>query len=73
MVKVYPNPAKDILTIQMPETPDNIKVRLNNLMGQTLLETQSKMLNISSIKNGIYMVNIKTPDFELNRKVIVSK
>ena len=73
MVKVYPNPAKDILTIQMPETPDNIKVRLNNLMGQTLLETQSKTLIVSSIKNGIYMVNIKTPGFELNRKVIVSK
>ncbi|MEI8047314.1 MAG: T9SS type A sorting domain-containing protein [Bacteroidota bacterium] len=72
-VNIYPNPVKDILTIQMPETSDNIKVRLNNLMGQTLLESQSNTLNVSNINNGIYLLNIKTRDFELNKKVIISK
>ncbi|MEI6750196.1 MAG: T9SS type A sorting domain-containing protein, partial [Bacteroidota bacterium] len=72
-VNIYPNPAKDILTIQMPETAVDFKVRLLNLIGQTLLESQSNTLNVSNIKNGIYLLNIKTADFELNKKVIISK
>ncbi len=72
-VKVYPNPAKDILYIQIPEREVDFKVRLIDLTGQTLLESQSNTLNVSNIKNGIYLLNIKTPDFELNKKVIISK
>ena len=72
-VKVYPNPAKDILYIQIPEREVDFKVRLIDLTGQTLLESQSTTLNVSNIKNGIYLLNIKTPDFELNKKVIISK
>ena len=72
-VNVYPNPAKDILYIQIPEREVDFKVRLIDLTGQTLLESQSTTLNVSNIKNGIYLLNIKTPDFELNKKVIISK
>ena len=72
-VNVYPNPAKDILYIQIPEREVDFKVRLIDLTGQTLLESQSNTLNVSNIKNGIYLLNIKTPDFELNKKVIISK
>jgi len=73
LVNIYPNPAKDILTIQIPETDNDFRISLIDLMGQPLLETQSNTLNVSNIKNGIYMVNIKTPSYAVNKKVIINK
>lgn len=72
-VAIYPNPASEELKIQIPESEGVFRVRLISIMGQTILETQSDLLNVSKIQNGIYLVNIRTSHYEINRKIIISR
>jgi len=73
LIAVYPNPASIELKFSIPESSGAYRVRLINLMGQTLLETQSNSLNVSDIRNGIYLINIRTTSYEVNKKVIISR
>lgn len=59
---VYPNPANTQITISSKETPIS-EVAIFNVLGQKVLdfnfdETNSEKLNISSLKSGVYIVQI---------------
>ena len=56
---ISPNPAKDYVTIN----GTNIKqVIISDMSGRVLIRTTEKKINISSLNNGVYMVNIETMD-----------
>lgn len=51
---IFPNPAKDVITIQSLE---NESVIIKNMVGQTLLEAETNTkIDISSLPSGIYMI-----------------
>jgi hypothetical protein len=56
---MYPNPAKDVLTIQGANTID--KVTLYNTLGQQVLEVRPNIetanINVEQLQSGVYMVN----------------
>lgn len=54
---VYPNPTSDLLYIQSSEILKSATV-INNL-GQIVLKTNEKELNISQLSKGIYVLNIE--------------
>jgi hypothetical protein len=70
-VKLYPNPANDILNI---ETTLELKsIEIFNIQGQKVLESNQKQINVSNLSNGMYMVKIQ--DLESNlvtKKVIIN-
>jgi len=79
-VKVFPNPAKDKITIILPESMEQFQINLINMLGQTILQTQSNLsagqagnMDVSSIPNGIYFINIKTAKDEINKKVVINR
>jgi hypothetical protein len=72
-VRIYPNPASDKITIKLPNEVDRFQAKLMNSLGQTVLQSQSKEIDVSGLSNGIYFLNIKTSTFEINKKVIVRK
>jgi len=54
---ISPNPAKDYITIN----GSTIKqITLGDISGRILISTKEKKINISSLLNGLYMVNIET-------------
>jgi predicted MPP superfamily phosphohydrolase len=58
-LKIYPNPAKDLVEIETEEAIELI--RLFSMNGQELLSQKGgKSLSLSSINNGIYTLNVKT-------------
>ena len=67
---VYPNPTKDILTI---ETRLNIEVELYNIMGEIIKLDNSKRIDLSSYPNGIYNLVIKYDQIVINKKIIKTK
>ena len=73
VAEVYPNPAKDKLTIAMKENAPIVQVRLINIIGQTLLETQATVIDVSNIPTGIYYVSIRTANGECNKKVVITR
>jgi hypothetical protein len=70
---LYPNPATDQLFVQTTDSGIVPQLRLISLTGQTLLEARSSQLDVSAIRNGIYVMNIKTPGREINQKLIISR
>lgn len=60
-IKVYPNPAKDVLNIDLPNSTDTYTLTLYSLLGKTVLHAQldnSGPIDVSAIPSGMYLFNI---------------
>ena len=73
-VEVYPNPAKDVLTVKA----ENLNsVVVYNSLGQRVfaqdVEANETTINMSDFEAGIYMVRIVANGNEVTRKVSVVK
>lgn len=77
-VKVYPNPADDIINIALPEEGknQNVVVSLYDQAGKKVLskEYRSKEISISigSLIPGFYNLNLKIGSVTLSKKIIVN-
>ncbi|WP_430410231.1 CARDB domain-containing protein [Kordia sp.] len=64
-IKIYPNPAQDILTINLGRTYSKVNLEIYNIVGQRIntLEFETKQIltiNTSLLSSGIYFFKIKT-------------
>ena len=59
---VYPNPAKDNLTIDIPAGKEIADVQLFNMTGQMVLQSRSQNINVSSLAYGAYVLKGTTTD-----------
>jgi len=67
-IVVYPNPTKDIITI---ETRLEIDVELYDIMGKKVIsESNTKRLDLSHLPNGLYNMVILYNDIRFSKKVI---
>jgi hypothetical protein len=55
-IRIYPNPATSHVTI---DYNGKIEVAIYNALGQSLLKTQNKIIDMSAFNNGIYLFIIK--------------
>ncbi|WP_375563263.1 T9SS type A sorting domain-containing protein [Bernardetia sp. OM2101] len=73
-LKVFPNPVKDILTVQTKEKGSLV---LYNAKGQVLIEKQiqnfENEIDISHFASGLYMIIFSTEKGQVYQKVIISK
>ncbi|WP_338793425.1 T9SS type A sorting domain-containing protein [Bernardetia sp. MNP-M8] len=73
-LKIYPNPANNMLTIQ---TQEKGKLILYNTKGQTLIEkniqSNQNEIDISRFANGLYILVFSTEKGQTYQKVIVQK
>lgn len=70
-IKIYPNPAKEQVSISGSE---NSKVLITNQYGKVVYENNLSgelMINIANWKKGIYFVNIHTSERKTVKKLIV--
>lgn len=67
-VRIYPNPAQNILHIESENTIK--KVSVFNMVGQNILNTNEETLNISNLTNGIYMLKVETDKGTVTKKFI---
>ncbi len=72
-VSVYPNPVKDMMTLQGSSTIENVTV--TNMVGQVVLSQKAEdttvTINTSSLKSGVYNVRINMTSGSVNRKIVV--
>ncbi len=63
---VYPNPAKDFILLQNDGTGKKL-IRIFTLSGNLVktITTQSKRIDVSDLRSGIYLMNISTNDRDL--------
>ncbi|WP_312825021.1 T9SS type A sorting domain-containing protein [Epilithonimonas sp.] len=60
-IKLYPNPVKDILKINLSDNENINEINIYNVAGQKL-KTISKQteINVESLSKGVYLIDIKT-------------
>ncbi|RLD27723.1 MAG: hypothetical protein DRI70_04260 [Bacteroidetes bacterium] len=66
-IGIYPNPVQNILHIS---SSDRIHFSLTDLAGTTLMTTSDNQIDLSSLKEGIYIAVIRSNDRITTQKII---
>ena len=66
---VYPNPAKDQITISTNAT--NIKVNIFTLTGQKIITTTSKTIETTTLAKGCYIIEVNSDNIIKRKKLII--
>jgi len=74
-LQIYPNPAKNILTIENKENVIIQSITLTNMNGQIIKQfaTDSATLDITDINSGTYFLKISCENGDLMNKIVIEK
>ncbi len=74
-VRIYPNPARDVLNLYIAGHSENITVQIYNSMGSVMesftMESIDKQIDLSRYSKGIYFIRINDGGKVMLRKFIV--
>jgi Secretion system C-terminal sorting domain len=73
-IKIYPNPAQDFVSIDMPSNYQNPQLSIYNLTGQLVARKQitaNQQIPISELGNGMYIFVIQSGDKVIGRQRVV--
>ncbi|MEB3393581.1 leucine-rich repeat protein [Flavobacterium psychrophilum] len=70
-LKIYPNPASEILNIALQEGLQLEKVNFYNTLGQLIKTTNHSEINVSSFAKGNYFVEIITNQGKAKKTIII--
>ena len=69
-LSIYPNPAKDIFTIEGSYK----SVDVFDILGNLVLSSEAMLnIDVSELSNGIYMLNINTENGVSTQKITITK
>jgi hypothetical protein len=72
-IKVFPNPAKDILRVQLPADVKGAQISLVNILGETVASTNLLELNVSNLASGIYFVHVSGENINTSKKISIQR
>lgn len=74
-ISIYPNPASDILNIELPENLSNSEITVFNLLGQKVFSAELNgthlTLDISTWEKGIYLVRTDNTAASQLKKLVI--
>lgn len=76
---IYPNPAKETVTILLPGIPEEINLKIVDMLGETLVEETirsktetKKIVHVEKFAKGIYSVILETNKEKLVKKLVIN-
>ena len=69
-IVLYPNPASDLLRIEMPDNFTLEKVRIYNALGQLILQSNTADFSVTRLATGVHFVEIETSERTFHKKFI---
>lgn len=69
-VSVYPNPVKDIVNINLPNTINSVEVNMYTITGQLVLSSDKTQIDISKLNAGMYMMQIQSENGSVTKRII---
>lgn len=73
-VKIYPNPAKDILNIDLPNHVKTFSFELTDLSGRSLLQSENQTkVAVSGLSMGTYLATVTAGGASVTKKIIIEK
>jgi hypothetical protein len=73
ITKIYPNPTRDYINIEIPEQQKNINTQIYTIDGKLLNENtieNHEQINVSNLKEGIYIIKATTNNHTYTGKFI---
>ncbi|WP_326983454.1 M28 family peptidase [Chryseobacterium sp. MYb264] len=72
-LKIYPNPAKDILNIEIPDSKiKDFRFEITDLSGRVILQRNNETkIDVSSLSKGAYLGILKVNNEKVVRKVLI--
>ena len=71
-IKVFPNPANSIININSKVLVDRVEVY--DILGKLMFSESknTKNLDVSSLKSGLYILNIYSESYKIVKKIVVN-
>jgi hypothetical protein len=76
-IKVYPNPARETVNINLPSSFESVKVKLTNILGAVVydekLNNNKEKMTISLANNpkGVYFLTVESNNEKVTRKLVI--
>jgi hypothetical protein len=72
-VKIYPNPTSNLINLNFVSPIIKFESILFDEVGNQVLISNQKQIDISTLPNGVYVLSIKTDNWQKSQKIIISK
>lgn len=77
-ITVYPNPAKNEVTVSSKTAKEKVNIQLFDISGKKVLDVTEKIssglkLDVSKLINGVYIIKGKGADANFSQKLIIKK
>ena len=73
-IKIYPNPAKDLLNLEIPKEIKNFSFEIKDMSGRLISAHENETnINVSKLSSGVYLCTVKSDDETVTKKVIIEK
>ena len=70
-ILVYPNPANDLLTIQLNSITENFTTEIFNTLGEKIYQSaNNKTIDVSTFSQGMYFISVHQGNKILTAKFI---
>ena len=69
-IRIYPNPSSSVINIDYSE---DLQLTLFNVLGQQVLSSSSKTINISNLDKGTYILSAKDSNNNINNFKIIKR
>jgi len=72
-VKIYPNPTSNLINLNFVSPIIKFESIIFDEVGNQVLISNQKQIDISTLPNGVYVLTIKTDTWQKSQKIIISK
>ncbi|TYB79470.1 T9SS type A sorting domain-containing protein [Bizionia myxarmorum] len=73
-INIYPNPASDIIYFELTSS-NYLEIEILNMMGQHIISTkltkQNNIIDVSNLRNGLYLINLSEGNKKEVKKIII--
>ena len=74
VLRIFPNPAKEIITVELGNSNKNSSIRMYDITGALIYQSSfinSKQINLSSFKQGMYILQICSQETTIQENIII--
>lgn len=72
-VKLYPNPAQDVVTIDLPANMENTSVKVYDFLGKQVLTqdaTTKNTIDVSAWQSGVYLIQLTNNNNSITKRFV---
>jgi hypothetical protein len=73
LIKIFPNPVRNFLNLSFNEPTLKFECKLIDEIGNVVLISNQKQIDIGYLPNGIYILSIQTDKWNKNQKILINK